>query len=253
MSKKYTIFCDIDGTLMYHHNQGIGGQILNEPIKTENMKETIRCWDRNSYIVVLTTGRKESLRALTEKQLLELGILFDHLVMGLSNGPRVLINDKKQGSINNTAHAINLVRNAGMHVDQYTFHCFNPCESLKGKVVEKPWGSETWVEVNDQYVVKKLFMKAGNRCSLQHHDLKKETICVLSGKLKLHIGHYIVNENGDTIPNMEEPIIMGIGDTITINPLTIHRMEGIEDSVYLETSTIELWDVVRLEDDYKRV
>ena len=29
-------------------------------------------------------------------------------------------------------------------------------------------------------------------------------------------------------------------------------MEGIEDSIYIETSTNEIWDVVRLEDKYKR-
>ena len=41
-------------------------------------------------------------------------------------------------------------------------------------------------------------------------------------------------------------------DTVTILPHTIHRMEGIEDSYYLESSTNELWDVVRLKDKYKR-
>lgn len=29
-------------------------------------------------------------------------------------------------------------------------------------------------------------------------------------------------------------------------------MEGIEDCLYLETSTPELWDVVRLQDNYGR-
>ena len=45
---------------------------------------------------------------------------------------------------------------------------------------------------------------------------------------------------------------MNPGDYITINPYTIHRMEGIEDSLYLESSTNELWDVIRLDDKYKR-
>jgi hypothetical protein len=30
-------------------------------------------------------------------------------------------------------------------------------------------------------------------------------------------------------------------------------MEGVEDSLYYETSTNQLWDVVRLEDSYGRV
>ena len=43
------------------------------------------------------------------------------------------------------------------------------------------------------------------------------------------------------------------GETITIQPGTVHRMEAVEDSVYLEASTPEMDDVVRLSDDYKRV
>ena len=253
MPERYTVFCDIDGTLLRHFNDGIVGQIKNQPVKLENTECAILYWDRNSYTVILTTGRKESLRELTEKQLLELGIPYDHLIMGLSNGPRVLINDKKHKLINNTAYAINLVRNSGLHDEQLSFQCFKPKQEKNGLFVEKPWGSETWIEVNDQYVVKKLFMKAGHKCSLQHHNLKRETVYVLSGKLKLHIGKYIINDEGNSVAKMEEQKIMLPGDTITINPLIIHRMEGLEDSEYLETSTIELWDVVRLEDDYKRV
>ena len=45
---------------------------------------------------------------------------------------------------------------------------------------------------------------------------------------------------------------MNPNDTVTIHPFTIHRMEGIEDSYYLETSTNELWDVERIQDDYNR-
>ena len=35
-------------------------------------------------------------------------------------------------------------------------------------------------------------------------------------------------------------------------PGTIHRMEGLEESVYLEASTPDLDDVVRISDDYNR-
>ena len=86
-------------------------------------------------------------------------------------------------------------------------------------------------------------MKAGECCSLQYHELKRETIYILSGKGKLYIG--------TDVNNLEEKILTA-NDTITILPYTIHRMEGIEDCYYLETSTNELWDVVRLEDKYKR-
>jgi mannose-6-phosphate isomerase-like protein (cupin superfamily) len=111
------------------------------------------------------------------------------------------------------------------------------------QVIEKPWGCEEVVEINDKYMVKKLTMWAGHRCSLQYHNLKKETIYVLSGVLKII--------QGQTQDALIEKLYYA-GDTITIPPGLIHRMEGVEDSVYLEASTPEMDDVVRLIDDYKR-
>lgn len=113
----------------------------------------------------------------------------------------------------------------------------------KSKIIEKPWGREEVVEINDKYMVKKLTMWAGHRCSLQYHNIKKETIYVLSGVLKIIQG---VNQ-----ASLEERLYRA-GDTITIPPGLIHRMEGVEDAVYLEASTPEMDDVVRLVDDYQR-
>ncbi|PZP21950.1 cupin domain-containing protein [Pseudomonas kuykendallii] len=96
------------------------------------------------------------------------------------------------------------------------------------KVIEKPWGREEVVEINDKYMVKKLTMWAGHRCSLQYHNFKKETIYVLSGVLKIVQG---------TSQDALEDKLYRAGDTITIPPGLIHRMEGVEDSVYLEAST----------------
>jgi hypothetical protein len=45
---------------------------------------------------------------------------------------------------------------------------------------------------------------------------------------------------------------MYANDYINIEPYTIHRMEGVDDSTYLESSTNELWDVIRLDDKYNR-
>ena len=111
------------------------------------------------------------------------------------------------------------------------------------KIIEKPWGKEEIVEVNEKYMVKKLTMWKEHRCSLQFHNQKKETIYVLSGKLRIVSGP---NQN-----NLKEKIYLA-GDSITISPGTVHRMEGAEDSVYLEASTPEMDDVVRLVDDYDR-
>ena len=111
------------------------------------------------------------------------------------------------------------------------------------KFIEKPWGKEEVIEINCSYMVKKLTMHAGHRCSTQYHNFKKETIYVLSGKLRIYMGNKI-----DQLKSK----IYKSGESITIPPKLIHRMEAVEDSIYLESSTPEMEDVVRLQDDYER-
>ena len=111
------------------------------------------------------------------------------------------------------------------------------------QVIEKPWGKEEVIEINDNYMVKRLTMKKGHRCSLQYHEHKKETIYVLSGKLRIVYG-----------PNKESlsEKIYSEGDSVTLPPGVVHRMEGAEESVYLESSTPQMDDVIRIMDDYER-
>lgn len=113
----------------------------------------------------------------------------------------------------------------------------------KFNTIQKPWGFEEVIELNEKYMVKRLTMWAGHRCSLQYHNLKRETIYVLSGVIKII--------TGSTQETLEEKLYRA-GDAITIEPGVVHRMEGVEDSVYLEASTPEMDDVVRLVDDYQR-
>jgi mannose-6-phosphate isomerase len=110
-------------------------------------------------------------------------------------------------------------------------------------IIEKPWGKEELLEINDYYMVKKLTMWKGHRCSLQYHNHKKETIYVLSGQLKIYSG---LSANELSVK------IYGPNQTITLSPGVIHRMEGVEDSVYIEASTPQMDDVVRIQDDYNR-
>jgi len=232
-----TVFCDIDGTLVPHTGD-ITHNFSDMSGPLPGVLDAIRAWDRANYRIILTTGRKESTRAATEAQLKAFGIVYDDLIMGLPNGDRVVINDRKSRGIRNTAYAVNIVRNKGLEkVDLASSDVTIP-DSFRFTRVEKPWGYEELLECNDKYVVKKLFMKKGNSCSLQYHELKKETILVLSGMLLITIG--------------DASKVYQSGDYITIPPYTVHRMEALEDSVYSETSTNELWDVVRLQDAYGR-
>jgi len=112
------------------------------------------------------------------------------------------------------------------------------------KKIIKPWGYEKLLELNNKYVVKELFMKKGHRCSLQYHNKKKETFYVVTGKLKLYYGK--------SKERLKSKYFIK-GQFLTIKPKYVHRMEAVKSTIYLEASTPEITDVVRLKDDYKRI
>ena len=109
-----TIICDIDGVLLKHYGD-ITRQHLIKPVVLPRAIENIKKWDLAGYTIILITGRRESTRFYTEKQLSESGIIYDHLIMGVTGGVRVLINDRKPGGKDDTAMAINLNRNEGFY------------------------------------------------------------------------------------------------------------------------------------------
>jgi mannose-6-phosphate isomerase len=106
------------------------------------------------------------------------------------------------------------------------------------KIVDKPWGREIWYAHEDRYAGKILEVNAGHVLSLQKHEVKQETLYLQKGRVRFHL-------NGDDFE-------MKVGECITVNPGDVHRMEALEDSVFLEVSTPELDDVIRLEDRYGR-
>ena len=114
-------------------------------------------------------------------------------------------------------------------------------------IIDKPWGhEEIWATAN-RYVGKILFIKQGHRLSRQYHRVKEETIMVLEGTLILEAGPY---EKGGNIVRHE----LAVGEIFHVSPGTIHRFCAEADDVRLvEVSTTETSDVVRLEDDYRRV
>jgi len=110
--------------------------------------------------------------------------------------------------------------------------------------IEKPWGYEIIWAKTDKYVGKILHINKGQRLSLQYHNVKDETIMVLSGELILTYGN-----NWDDMLSR----IYCSGEPFHIPAKLIHRMEGQTDCDVLEVSTPELADVVRMQDDYKRI
>ena len=115
MGSPKTIFCDLDGTLTKHPVDAT--LIQNPEYELEvllGVKELLNDWDKKGYHLVITTGRKESAKEATIKQLQRAGILYDQLIMGFGGGDRILINDRKPNSDRDTACAINVDRNSGV-------------------------------------------------------------------------------------------------------------------------------------------
>jgi quercetin dioxygenase-like cupin family protein len=114
-------------------------------------------------------------------------------------------------------------------------------------IIEKPWGhEEIWAQAN-RYVGKILVIKKGHRLSRQYHRVKEETIMVLDGVLLL--------EKGPSHQGAElECYTLYPGDIFHVFPGTIHRFcAEVEDVRLVEVSTPEISDIVRLEDDYRRI
>ncbi|MFH1560991.1 MAG: cupin [Patescibacteria group bacterium] len=106
--------------------------------------------------------------------------------------------------------------------------------------INKPWGYELLITPPESPTTGKLaFTKAGQRWSLQYHDKKDETICLISGKASLiHQG---------------QSLRMKTMQGYRIKPGEQHRLVAETDCLSLEVSTPEKGSVtVRLEDDYGR-
>ena len=109
-----TIFCDIDGSILEQHGDLSNMHLLTEEDLLPGVKKANARWTRKGYTVIVTTGRKESERELTVRQLKLVGFHYDLLIMGLPYGERVVINDRRAADNKNSATGINLVRNEGM-------------------------------------------------------------------------------------------------------------------------------------------
>ena len=119
--------------------------------------------------------------------------------------------------------------------------------------VEKPWGHELWINGQHPcYALKKIFIKAGTKTSLQYHNFKQETNVLFQGTAKLHYRANVQIPNdqvkaADTATVEIKPV-----SSVDVTPRTLHRFEAMTDILLYETSTPHLDDVVRVQDDSKR-
>lgn len=105
----HTYFLDLDGTILHHHGKGAVFQWTTADV-LEGWLDWFDKAEKEGACIVLTTARKESSRRWLEEELRRRGLFWDHLLMGLPHGPRVLVNDIKADG-QESAYAINVERN----------------------------------------------------------------------------------------------------------------------------------------------
>jgi mannose-6-phosphate isomerase-like protein (cupin superfamily) len=134
------------------------------------------------------------------------------------------------------------------------------------KMVTKPWGWEKWLahgKPEFPYAFKMIHIKAPHKTSLQFHQHKQESNFLLSGSALLHYSDTTIDlaryAKGGYSKDDLDAIVRGLkihrfkaGEIVHVLPGHIHRIEALEDITLMETSTTELDDVVRLQDDAKR-
>lgn len=155
-SRPKTVFCDIDGTLIKHRKPTDVSRskvvMLPETIKT------LLELDKLGYNIILTTGRKESLRQITEKELTKAGIIYDKLVTGIGGGDRILINDKKPCG-RKTAWSVVPDRDEGLsktcfeNLTDLSLSYFSSWEKKKTDVIAKMFAEN--IELKDWNIHKK--------------------------------------------------------------------------------------------------
>ena len=111
------------------------------------------------------------------------------------------------------------------------------------KEVHKPWGKEQWLELNDAYCYKRIYINAGYKTSYQYHKFKKETNYIIEGTAEV----WLENDEG-----VVEKKIMKAGEFFNVTPPKKHRVIALTDIILQEVSTPEVDDVFRINDEFNR-
>ena len=125
-------------------------------------------------------------------------------------------------------------------------------DESNAKVVNKPWGREVWINfrkdesVGDEekrYIMKKLYINRGTKTSFQYHVQKVETNFLISGSVE---AWFEDNEGHIDVKVLEAGAIWSIPAGVK------HRIVTLEDIILIESSSPEVDDVIRIEDDTLR-
>lgn len=211
--RKYVI--DIDGTICTQD----GTEYANAVAKHDVIAKVNKLYDEGNTIVLFTARGYETGIDWSETTLIQLqlwGVKYHDLIFGKPSAD-VYVDDK-------ACHVDDFMDiNTAKHVDCIT-------------VIDKIWGKEYLLDITPKYAMKRLCIDAGKNISLQYHKQKRETWHIVSGEgvAKIHNEIYHVQA----------------GNTISIPVGTVHQIKATTDLVLIESSTIELDDIVRIREDF---
>ena len=95
------------------------------------------------------------------------------------------------------------------------------------KHIEKYWGNITSVVADENFTLKKIFMKAGTQSSMEYHVKKDEYYYILSGEIKI----------GMRIRRAENvSVVLKEGDVFHVPPGLMHMRIALQDTVIIEWS-----------------
>tara|TARA_B100001063_G_scaffold238952_1_gene261800 strand:- start:496 stop:846 length:351 start_codon:yes stop_codon:yes gene_type:complete len=109
---------------------------------------------------------------------------------------------------------------------------------------ERPWGLFYVIHVEDEYKLKRIEVRPNKRLSYQYHEKREESWTIVKGS-----GIVTINDKEKKVKT---------GDVIKLLIKDKHRIfnSGDSDLVFIEVQTGSYFgedDIVRIEDDYKRI
>ncbi len=106
----HTWLLDLDGTLLKQNGSKNGGdEFLAGAI------DFLQSIPKKDSIIFLT-AREAELREATENFLKKNDVVYSHIIFGLPNGERIMVNDIKNSGLK-TAIAVNVQRDEPVHLD----------------------------------------------------------------------------------------------------------------------------------------
>ena len=113
--KNNTYFIDLDGTIFTHAHRY--SNLKNAAKLLPGVKETLDELDSRGDTIILVSARKEGARAFTERLLEEHLIPYDQLILGVSQGCRVVVNDVLTPNCLPRARAVNVQVDKGWRTE----------------------------------------------------------------------------------------------------------------------------------------